>query len=139
MAQACIAGISGAVTLPSGHALKSRAWSLTINNEVNDSSGFSSTSDYRENLAGMKSWSGAVSGYVESGAASVSPFAATVSTPVVCAFGAGATTLTASSGNTYTGSIIVTSVAIGTGIDGNATVAITFVGNGVLSENWTVA
>lgn len=142
MPAVCIAGKSGSVTFTTAnHYLKSRAWSLTVNQEVNDSSGFASTSDFRENLGGMKSWSGAVSGYVEKTAGSGNTlFGNTVDagSGSTVNFTDGTITLLADTNCTYGGSIIVTSVSTATGIDGNMTAAITFVGTGILTEVWDI-
>lgn len=132
MAQRCLSGIDGGVTLPTGHAAKLRAWSLVVNQEVADCSGFSSTSDWREALAGMKSWSGVASGYVEFDAASTAPNA---HTPV----GSGSITLTVGSGCTYAGTVIITSISVSQSIDGVASIAFSFVGNGALTETWDEA
>lgn len=129
MAQRALAGINGGVTLPTGHTAKLRAWSLVVNQEVSDCSGFSSTSDWREALAGMKSWSGVASGYCEFDAASMAPNA---DAPVA----SGSITLTAESGCTYAGTVIVTSISVSQSIDGVASIAFSFVGSGALTETW---
>ena len=127
MAATCVAGINGSVTLPT-HKIKARAWSLSIFQDFNDSTGFSSTGDWREGLAGLKGARGAISGYLEFDDASTAP---AFSTPA-----SGSFTLTATTGCTYTFSGVVTSCSVSHSVDGNLSANVEFSVNGAVTETW---
>lgn len=120
-----IAGINGTVTFPSGQNIRAASWSVETVQEVNDCSGFT-VQPWRENLTGMKSFSGSTAGYLEYNAASSSP-----GTLV-----GGSITFTAITGCTLAGTMRATRQTYGTGIDGNAIGAIEFVGSGTLTLTW---
>jgi predicted secreted protein len=125
-----LTGINGGVTLPSGHTAKLRAWSLSVNNEIHDVTNFESTGDWHECIAGLKSWSGVASGFVQDDAAALDPNAD--------APASGSITLTVRTGSTYAGNCIVSNIAIGQAVDGVCSIAFAFVGNGALTETWDV-
>jgi len=120
-----IAGISGTITFPSGQNIRAASWSVEMVQEVNDCSGFTIQPD-RENLVGMRGWSGSAAGYLEYNAASSSPGKLV----------GGSITFTAITGCTLAGTVRVTRQTFGTGIDGNAIGAIEYVGSGACTLTW---
>lgn len=128
MAAQFLTGINGGVTLPSGHVAKLRAWSLSVNQEVHDVTNFDSTGDWHECIAGLKSWSGVASGFVQDNDSNLAP---NVDTPA-----SGSITLTVRTGSTFAGTCIISNIAIGQAVDGVCSIAFAFVGNGALTETW---
>jgi predicted secreted protein len=127
-----LTGINGAVTLPSGHAARLRAWSLSVNQEIHDVTNFDSTGDWHECIAGLKSWSGVASGFVRDDEASLDPNA---DAPASGAIALGVK----GSGSQYAGNCIISNIAIGQAVDGVCSIAFAFVGNGALTETWDVS
>jgi predicted secreted protein len=126
-----LTGINGAVTLPSGHAAKLRAWSLSVNQEIHDVTNFESTGDWHECIAGLKSWSGVASGFVQDDFASLDPNADAPASGEISLF-------VKSTTSKYVGNCIISNIAIGQAVDGVASIAFAFVGNGALTETWDV-
>lgn len=128
MAETRIIGNDGSVTFLSGHNVEANSWSLTINAVVSDTTAYGDT--FRTFRGGVKQWSGSVSGFMSFDATSTAPSVDDFSgTPA-------AITLTAATGCTYGGSVIISNVVINTTKTGDATISFDLQGSGTLTETW---
>lgn len=132
MAVTAIAGVSGGFTF-AGHVGRVMSWEVTSVQDINDASGFASTSNWRINLAGMKGWRFRASGYVTDSAASSAP-GADFTAAADSTTGPAVTLSLRGSTSTYTGNAFPSSFVVGTGINGNATFSVEGVGTGALTE-----
>lgn len=128
MALTVCRGVSGVFAL-TNHDFRARAWSANLNQELNDSTGFSQA-PWREQVGGLKSLDGVASGYLVFDAANTSPAFADISAT-------GSTgTLTASTACTYSGTFTVSTISPGIAVDGNGTISIAFRSSGTVTEAW---
>ena len=136
MAKKIISGADGAVALPTGFNLKFATWSATANYGVADTTGFGDAG-YTASEATVASMTGSAFGYVEYDDTSSAPMPALGSTfdpsSVV-----GAGTITAITGCTYGGDILVTDITFSRsskpGVVMEATYNFTF--TGAITRTW---
>lgn len=121
-------GVSGVFVL-TNHDFRARAWSGNLNQELNDSTGFSQA-PWREQVGGLKSLDGVASGYLVFDDSGTSPGFDDISHT-------GSTgTLTASSGCFYSGTFTVSTLSPGIAVDGNGTISVAFRSSGAVNEEW---
>lgn len=135
-----ISGTGGSVTLPATniHNARIRAWSATLSHGVNDVTGFSQAR-WAANIGGLVGMSGSASGFLENDAANTSPGVGGSGTTAVVTVDSAAITLALESTTTKLAfNAVVTSISIGTSVDGVGTFAISFVSDGVVTETWDV-
>ena len=114
-------GTTGNVTFGTGYTTNVKAWRLNFRGAALDSSAFD-TGAAKAFIPGQTEWAGSYDCFLDGTAVTVAPGAA-----------AAAATFTASTGRTYAGSIIVTSVSPVVVIDGINQVTIDFQGTGALT------
>jgi len=136
MAATPISGVTGSVTLPTGHSGRIRAWSATLSQSVNDATGFSQAR-WAVNLGGIASLSGSASGYLEYDAASTAPALAISTNPGPTVLGA-SMNLVAGTGCSFSFTGVISSISVGQSVDGVGTVAFSFVSSGAVTETWDV-
>jgi hypothetical protein len=136
MAATPISGVTGSVTLPTGHNARIRAWSATLSQSVNDATGFSQAR-WATNLGGIASLSGSASGYLEFDATTTTPGIVDTGAPAMdVTTAAGSMILVAGTGCSLTFSGIISSISLGQSVDGVGTVAFSFVSSGAITETW---
>jgi hypothetical protein len=134
MAATPISGVTGSVTLPSGHNGRIRAWSATLSQSINDATGFSQAR-WAVNLGGIASLSGSASGYLEFDNATTTPGIVISTAPGPTVAGA-AMVLTAGTGCALSFTGVISSISLGQSVDGVGTVAFSFVSSGAVTESW---
>lgn len=135
MAKTAISGVTGSVTLPSGHNLRVRAWSGQQSQQVNDITGFAQA-PWAANLGGLNSFRGSASGYLEFDAATTSPGLGGTATSTTVSKTGGAFTLQAGTGCTLTFTGIISNISVGQSVDGVGTGMIDFVADGAVTSSW---
>lgn len=121
-------GSDGDVTLPSGHNIVTRAWTMNINQPVTDTTGFGDT--WRRNRGGVYGGGGSISGVPEFDATSTAPGAAALSNT------GGSGTLQVATGCTYGGTMIFSNFNAGSTQGGEATMSFDYVWDDTVTETW---
>ncbi len=134
MAIGPLIGTGGAfLTASPVHNGRIRAWSATADHEVNDVTGFAQQ-PWRNRIGGLKSLSGAASGYLEKDASSSAP-----NLTGIASTGATTFTLTAATGCTLTFAGVISQISYGQTVDGVGTVSFNFVSTSTVTETWDEA
>ncbi len=124
-------GTAGAfVTATPIHNGRIRAWSATVDHEVNDVTGFAQA-PWRNRIGGLKSLSGAASGYLEKDATNSKPNLANIASDGTTIF-----TLTAATNCTLTFAGVISQISYGQTVDGVGTVSFNFVSTSTVTESW---
>lgn len=132
MAETRLNGYTGGVTLPSGHAAKLSAWSADFDMTTSDVTAFGDT--FRQFAGGVLSGRGSASGSMSYAAASTAPGAFTTRQT------AASLTLTIATGVTYSGSALLSNIAVTSDIKGgDAAITFDFVFTGTITETWATA
>jgi hypothetical protein len=122
-----VQGFDGDVTLPSGWVIKVQGWSISTNQDVREVTGFSD-SGYKDRIFGCFDWDCTVNGlaYSDSG-----------STPLVVTPGiSGSIVLTASTGDTFSGVVLLSSQNTTRNTCEEMPVTLNFMGKGALQQLW---
>ena len=117
---ATASGVTGNVTLVGGYVTNVKAWTLDDGADVNDITSFASVGP-RSFLGGLTSWSGTYTCDYDDTVLAVAPGAA-----------AAQIVLTAVTGQTFTGNVIITSNSISASVEGPPQIVVSFQGTGVL-------
>ena len=119
---AAINGMTGNAAITGGYVTNVHQWEADITAEALDTTPFSPTSNYRTRIAGLLDWSGSWTCWTDD------------TTALVAAGTSASLVLTAASGKTYTGNVVVTSVRTGISADGSQrTTTSSFVGAGAVT------
>ncbi len=113
-------GKGGSVTFTGADAVAIVSWSVDAVGEVADSSNMASANDWREFLAGMKSWTATVE--------------TNVTATVIAAIGTSATLSLLDGTETFSGTAICTGTSGSSGIDDVTKASYTFQGSGALGH-----
>ena len=125
-----IVGNEGAVTFAT-HNLTANAWSMSISRVVNDVTAFGDASTNVR--GGVPTYTGSVSGFMDDDSApnlgnAVTDYWETGDTVAL--------TLTAQSGNTWSGTAVVSGVSVSSSKTGDATISFDFTFTGNVTETW---
>lgn len=124
---AYIKGFDGSVTFGTGHVVEVKGFSVSVSQDVRDVTTFSS-SGWREKVYGCKNWTATVNALALSDSGS---------TPFDLSGGIqGSLLLTASTGNTLSGTAILSTQDMTRNTCEEATVTLNFEGNGELVMDW---
>lgn len=117
---AVISGHGGSMTLIDGYTTNVNSWTIDYTGEALESTAFDSVG-VREFVPGLTGWSGSYECFLDTLQAVVAP-----------GLNAKAALFTASTGVTFGGDVLITSVAPSTSVDAPNAVTISFQGTGVL-------
>jgi hypothetical protein len=122
-----IVGNEGSVTFGT-HNLTANAWSMSVSRVVNDVTAYGdNSSNFR---GGIPTYTGSVSGFMDDSSAPALGYANFQTGDTV------SVVLTAQTGNTWTGTAVVSGVSIGTSKTGDATISFDFSFTGDVTEAW---
>ena len=124
-----IVGNDGSVTF-AAHNIVASSWTMTISRVVSDVTAFDDT--VRSKVGGIPEITGSLTGFLEDDADP--DFTGAV---LNNNYEGSAITLTAKSGNTWTGTAIVSNISVSTSKTGDCTVSLDFAFAGDVSESWS--
>lgn len=124
-----VQGYDGSVTLSTGNTLKLNSWSVTVNQDTRQVTGFSD-SGWHDNIFGCKSWTATINGYAYKDSGDT-PFDLGTGSGI-----SGSLLLTASTGDTFSGIGILSSQDLTRTVCEEAPVTLNFTGKGPLVQAW---
>tara|TARA_R100000995_G_scaffold81002_1_gene53407 strand:- start:1256 stop:1645 length:390 start_codon:yes stop_codon:yes gene_type:complete len=125
-----IVGNEGNVTFGT-HNITSNAWSMTISRVVNDVTAYG---DKSTNVrGGVPTYTGSISGFMSDSAA---PNIGNASTDYFETGDTVTVTLTAQTGNTFSGTAVISGVSVSSSKTGDATISFDFTFTGDVTETW---
>jgi hypothetical protein len=133
MAETVIIGTNGNVTLPTDFSAALNQWYLTLEQTPVETTNYGDSGN-RTYRGGLRGGAGSATGFPSFDAAASAPGWDKIADGT---YGApAAITLTAATGCTYTGNVIVSGIAFGHDLQGNATITFNFVFSGAITETW---
>jgi hypothetical protein len=129
MALTIAVGYLGNCALPTGHVAKLDRWSGSFGMALIDITGFDS-SGFREALGGLRSGAGSATGHAKFDAASTTPGT------IAASRSGGAATLTAATGCTITGTMLVSNVSHDVDVNGESRVTFDWAFTSTITVTW---
>lgn len=124
-----IVGNDGNFSL-AGHGIVATSWSMTVSRVVSDVTAYGDSA--RAKRGGIPEYTGSASGYMEDDTNDPAITAA----ELAATGGEVACVLTAASGNTFGGNVVISGVSISSAKTGDATISFDFAFNGDVTETW---
>ncbi len=137
---ATIQGNGGDVAFPTGWNFKASGWSMTYTVGTEETTGFDD-GGFESHEPVFINWSGSITGTLEYDASNTAPIPGDLADGSALAVGdlanaSGSATLTALTGCTYAGTIVVQSLPINRPTKGRGEVTLNFIGSGPLTQTW---
>ena len=137
---ATIQGLGGTIALPTGYNFKVSGWQMTHTTGTEETTGFDD-GGFEVHEPVFTRFEGSATGTIEYNASNTAPLPAALADGSGMALGdlddaKGSATLTATTGCTYAGDVIITSSAINRTAKGRGEITVNFLGSGPLTQTW---
>lgn len=113
------------------HSFQTTAWTLNVNRVVSDVTAYGDSA--RSKRGGIPEYTGSASGYMEDDTSDP----AITATNLAATSGEVTAVLTAATGNTFTGEVVISGVSVASNKTGDATISFDFAFNGDVTVAWT--